>query len=92
MTHGDPLSFIKYDIGILPLIHELRTAHLQVKQPWYADNTGVEEKLDALQEHIRDILVRGPPQGNYPELTKSIFVVSPWILQREEAYFWAMDM
>ena len=40
VTQGEPLSMIVYDIGVLPLVRELRDAHLRVTQPWYADDVG----------------------------------------------------
>ena len=32
-------------------------------------------------------MVRGPPCGYFPEMTKSILVVSPWNVPRAEAFF-----
>ena len=40
VTQGDPLAMIAYDIGVLPLIRELREAHPCVTHPWYADDAG----------------------------------------------------
>ena len=33
-------------------------------------------------------MVRGPPRGNSPELTKIILVMSPRNVLRAEAFFW----
>ena len=60
MAQGDPISMMAYGIGILPLIRELHAAHPHFKQPWYADDTGAGGKLETPQEHIRDMMVRGP--------------------------------
>ena len=83
---------IYYGIGILLLICELRTAHTHVTQPWYTNNAGAGVTFDALQEHMRDMLVRGPPLGYLPYLTNSLFVVSLWNVQRAEAHLRGMGV
>ena len=83
VTKGDTLSIITYGIGILPLIRDLRTAHLHIMQRWYAGDACVGGTFDALQEHIRDFLVRVIPWGYFPEPTKSILVVSLRNVRRE---------
>ena len=60
VAQGDPLAMIAYGIGILPLIRELCAAHPHVTQPWYADDDGAGGEFVALQEHIQDLMVRGP--------------------------------
>ena len=40
VTQGDPITMVAYELGILPLIHELRQTHPGVTQPWYADDAG----------------------------------------------------
>jgi hypothetical protein len=40
VTQGDPLSMFGYNIGIIPLIHQLKLEFPAVKQPWYADDAG----------------------------------------------------
>ena len=77
VTQGDPLAMIAYGIGVLPLIRELREAHPRVTQPWYADDTGAGGTFTEVQAHFQDLQVRGPARGYYPELTKSILVVTP---------------
>ena len=87
MTQGDTLASIAYGIEILLIICELRATHSYAMQPWYADNAGAGGMFDALQEHMREMMVQRPPQGNLPGLTKSILVIYPWNVQRAEAYF-----
>ena len=86
LNQGDPLENKSYVIGILPLIHELH-AHPHVTQPWYEDNLGTGGEFAVLQEHMRDLMVRGPPQGYFPDPTKSFLVVSPQNVPMVEAYF-----
>ena len=68
---------IAYDIGVLPLIRELRNAHPRVTHPWYADDTGAGGTFQQIMELFRDLQARGPARGYYPEPTKSILVVAP---------------
>ena len=75
VTQEDPLSIIAYSIGILLLIHELCVTHPHVLQPWYADDEGAGVKYVALQDNIQYMIVRGPPQGYFPETTNSILAV-----------------
>ena len=50
---GYSLAMINYDIGILPLMCELRTADPHVTQPWYAYDASAGGNFAALQEHIQ---------------------------------------
>ena len=83
---------IAYGIGILPLICELRTAHPHATQPWYEYKSDVGGTFEALQDHMRDLLVRGPLWGNFPEPTKIILVLSLQNFQRAEAQFRGMGV
>ena len=87
MNQGESLATISYGIGILPPTHEICATHPHVIQPWYADNAGAGGKFADIQEHMREMMVQRPPQGNLPGLTKSILVIYPWNVQRAEAYF-----
>ena len=83
----DPLAMIAYGIGVLPLIKELRNAHPQVTQPWYADDAGAGGTFQQILEHFRDLQARGTAHGYYPEPTKSILVVSPGNVAWTEEHF-----
>ena len=76
VTQGGTLAMISYGIGILPLIFEICAVYPHITQLWYADYSGAGGKFAALQNHMQDLVVRGPPQGYFPEPTKSILVVS----------------
>ena len=87
VTKGSFLSMISYGIGILPLIHDLRTVHPHVTQLWYADDSFKGGKFEALQDHMKELMARGPLRGYFPEPTRSILVVSLRNLQSTDEYF-----
>ena len=86
MTQGDTLSVIDYVIRILSLIYELHISHTHIMQSWYADDAGAGGKFLALQAHMRDLMVRVPPRVYFPKPTKSILVISPRNVPREDSY------
>ena len=40
VTQGYPLALVVYVLGDLTLIKNLKAAHPDVMQPWYADDVG----------------------------------------------------
>ena len=92
VTLGYLLAMIAYGIGVLPLIRDLRRAAPCVNQPWYADNTGVGAKFEEIMDHFRDLQLRGPAWGYYPEPTKSILVVVERNVPRSKYYFRGMGI
>ena len=84
-NQGDILSMIAYYIGILPLICEIRAVHPHITHPWFTCDAGAGGKSTALQDHMRDLVVRGPPWGYFPETTNRILVVSLRNVPREES-------
>ena len=89
---GDFLAMIAYGAGVLPLIRVLRRDHPQVTQPWYADDAGVGGEFAAVMAHFRDLQLKGPDRGYFPEPTKSILVVLEQNVPRATAYFRGMGM
>ena len=87
VTQGYPISMIAYDIGLLPLIREIWGAHTRVTQPWYADDAEAGGGFQYILAHLRDMQARGPSRGYFPEPTKSILVVAPINVAREEEFF-----
>jgi hypothetical protein len=77
VTQGDALSMVAYGIGILPLIRHLKRGFPGVKQPWYADNSGVGAHFPVLWRFFERLQVIGPSYGYYPEPDKSILIVRP---------------
>ena len=94
VTQGDPLAMIAYGIGVPPLIRELRNTPPppRVTQPWYADDAGAGWTFQQIQEHFWDLQARGPARDYYPEPTKSIFVVAPGNVARDEEHFWGIGI
>ena len=90
VTQGDPLAMIAYGIGVLPLIRVLRSDHPQVYQPWYADDAGAGGEFRDIMAHFRDLQLKGPARGYFPEPTKSILVDSEKNVPRANAYFRGM--
>ena len=92
MTQGDLLAMIAYDIGVLPLIREIRNAHPWVTQPWYDDDAGVGGTFQKILDHFRDLQARGMARGYYLDPTKSILVISPGNVARTVEYFWGIGI
>ena len=78
---------VAYGLVILPLVRELRQAHPGVTHPWYADGTGAGGTFEGIRRHLDGLMVRGAPQGYFPEPTKRILVMSPQNTPRAEAFF-----
>ena len=92
VNQGDPLAMITYGIGVLPLIRDLRRDHHRVTQPWYADNVGAGGKFGDVMAHFRDLQLRGPARGYFPEPTKSILVVAERNVPRAKENFCRMGL
>ena len=90
ITQGVPLAMISYAIGTLPLVHDIYAAHPQVAQLWYMDDVDAGGKLEALCEHMWDILMRGYPRGYFPDPTKGILVIPLQNVQMSEDHFRGM--
>ena len=58
LTQGVPLTMIFCGIGIHPLICEICATHPHITQTWYVDGAGTRGGFAALQEHMRDLVVR----------------------------------
>ena len=87
MTQGYPLDMIEYGIGVLPIIRDHRRAHPHVTQPWYADDTEAGGEFEEIMDHFRDLQLRRPTRGYYPDPTKSILVVANRNVPRAKEYF-----
>ena len=66
--------------------------HPQVYQPCYADDAGAGGKFRDIMAHFRDLQLKGPARGYFPEPTKSILVVSEKNVPRANAYFRGMGI
>ena len=78
----------KYGLDILPLIRYIWTSHPSITQSWYSDDSGAGGKFTDIQRLLDNVMVRGPPQGYFPDSTKSILVMSQRSVPQSEALFW----
>ena len=92
VAKGDPLAMIAYGIGVLHLIRELRGAHPQQIQMWYAYDAEAGGKFPHILAHLRDLQARGLPRGYFPEPNKSFLVVAPRNVAKAEGFFRAMGL
>ena len=92
VTQGEPLVMIAYVIGAPLLIRELREAHPYITQSWYADDTEAVGKFPHILAHLQDLQARGLRRGYFPEPTKSVLVVAPPNVAREEEFFSKMGL
>ena len=92
MTQGDPLSMIACGIGVLHFIRDLRRDHPHVTQSWYADNVGAGGSFRAVMAHFRDLQLKGPAWGYFPDPTKRILVVAEQNVTRATENFRGMGM
>ena len=79
-------------IGFLPLVLDLRDAHHRVTQPWYADYAGAGGNFGQILAHFRDLQVRGPSRGYFPDPNKIILVSAPRNVARAEELFHKMGI
>ena len=81
---------IAYGIGVFPLIRDIWDEHPCFTQIWYDDDVGVGGTFKQIVTHFRDLQARGAPWGYFLGPTKSISVVAPWNVVREEELFRGM--
>jgi hypothetical protein len=84
---GDPLAMFGYTVGLLPLIRGLKSELPMVTQPWYAYDACAGATFKCIRAMFLILLQLGPDYGYYPELTKSILVVSTANFARANAEF-----
>ena len=77
MIQGGPLAMIEYDIGILPLIKNLKRDIPGVTQPWYADNVEYLGMFAIIETYFGLITRQGPGRGYYPKPPKRVLIVHP---------------
>ena len=67
-----------------PLIRILKTAVVSdVHQPWYADNDGAGGHFHRIKRYFEKLQEYGPPQGYFPEPSKSILIVQEHAIRRK---------
>ena len=63
------------------------SAYLSITLPWYVDDTGAGFTFAGIHHHLDDLMMKGPPRGYFPELTKSVLVQFPWNIPQADAFF-----
>ena len=75
MTQCDLLFIVTYGIGILPLIHYMKTVIQAPNQPWYVDNAAIMVLWGLIVDYFTALTNHGPRFVFYPEPEKLIVVV-----------------
>ena len=75
VTHEDTLEIITYEIGILPLIKNLKREIPDVTQPWYADNAGALGTFTIIETYFYSLTRQGPGHSYYPKHSKIVLIV-----------------
>ena len=86
-TQGDPFAMVMYAVGTLPMIRCLHTLHLNLHQPWYADDAGAMGCFDNIHSMFESLKVIGTNYGYLPNASKCILVVPDSRLDAADLYF-----
>ena len=65
------------DIGILPLIKNLKRGVPDITYPWYSDNARALGTFAILETYFDSLTRQGPGRGYHPQPTKSVLIVLP---------------
>ena len=71
----NPLAMIAYEIGILPLIKNLKRWIPHVTQPWYADNVGALGAFARIETYFDMLNHQGSGRRYYPKPSKIVLIV-----------------
>ena len=74
---------VLYRITLIPLAEELKAAYSGLLSPFYADDVAFNSLVQQSAQLLKLLMKRGPDQGYFPELAKSLFLLE--ILVQEEA-------
>ena len=86
VMQGGTITMIAYEIGILPLIKNLKWEIPDVTQPWYADNAGSLGKFARLDTYFDSLTRQGLGRGYYPEPSKIVLIVRPENLEAGKVF------
>ena len=86
-TQGDPLAMPLYALSTVPLIKELHTAHSEILQDWYADDSAGAGRLLELRRWLDMLAERGKVYGYHVNWEKTQLLVKPEFLQEAERIF-----
>ena len=86
-TQGDPLSMPFYALATVPLIQHLQKEHRDIRQIWYADDSGGGGRLRILREWWTTLSSRGRLYGYHTNSTKTVLLVRPHLLSLAQELF-----
>ena len=86
-TQGDPLSMAFYALSTVPLISTLQTEHPDVRQIWYADDSGGGGRLRQLRSWWDTINGTGQSFGYDVNRPKTILLVKPDVVEVAQELF-----
>ena len=88
VTQGDNLAKAMYSLSTRRIIESLKSAAMDVKQVWFADDTAGAGTLDELKKWWDHLNNCGPAYGYFPKAVKTHLIVkSPELLERAEEIF-----
>ena len=68
VIQGGPLAMFTYELELLRLIKNLKTAHPDIKLSWYDDNTGMIDTFGNIEDYFNSLTQVGPDCSYYPEI------------------------
>ena len=74
VTQGDPLSMVVYEITLVLLAEELRTADPGLLSLFYADYGAFDGSRQCTAHILKLLMKRGTDQGYLPGQDKSLFI------------------
>ena len=77
---------IAYEIGILPLIQNLKREIPDVTKPWYADDAGALGTFVIIETYFDSLTCQGLGCRYYPETSKSVLIVHPENLKARKEF------
>ena len=86
-TQGDPLSMAFYALATLPLVRRLQDKNKNVRQSWYADDSGAAAKILELRGWFDDIRKEGELFGYGVNCGKSVLLVKPEFMELARGVF-----
>ena len=86
-TQGDPLAMAFYALATLPLLKHLHDTVENVRQVWYADDSGAAGRLQPLRIWWDELARIGPSYGYFPNSAKTQLLVKPAIMEQARTEF-----
>ena len=74
---GYPLAMVTYGVEVLPPIKNLKAAHPDITQPWYAEDVGALGTYYNIELYFNSKKHSGLGHGYYPKPSKSVLIVQP---------------